>query len=335
MDPNNFQILSPKLIMAEVIVKPKDLDVSKEINFLRSLGITTPNDLKTLAPESRLKLLNDAIKQFTFKIPFQNVTLMSQSAEKRCLPSLEDLTKDILAGKGGMCYTNNTYFMLCLEALGFDVCHVAASVSLPHSHIIMRVDNVARFGDSYLVEVGCGYPSFAAIDMDFQLESPVFKDSFCTYKLVKTAEKAGGYAIYERWQKVMSGRPITPQNLRGEDESWFRFYDFTLEPRQLEFFSQFISPLYIESAGMGPFHSNIRISIFPGGKALTLNTLVSGGEEKIRKLVLTREKDDGTVRDEFLTDDVSEIKRCLDSAISTFPVLKDFLENALFNYREV
>ena len=311
-------------------------DTTKKIDFLKRLGINIPPSLKTITPGARLKLLNDIIQEFSFTIPFQNVSLMSQSASKRRLPSLEELEDDVVTGKGGLCYSNNSYFKLCLEAVGFNVGHVAASVSSPHSHIITRVDNVVRDGDCYVVEVGCGYPSFTAIDMDFESESPVFKESFCTYKLVKTSKEAGGYPVYERWQKVVGSRPIAPHDFRDEDKSWFRFYDFTLEPRPLGFFTPFISPLYIESAGVGPFHTNFRLSVFPGGMALTLNSSFTiEGDEKRRKLILARETANGVVKEEYLVNNESEFQQFVDLVKGSFIVLQDFVETALNNFRNL
>ena len=122
-------------------------------DFLSSLGMTIPNDLKSLSGISRLELLDEAIKKFHSKIPFQNVFLMSVPKENRRLPSVDELIDEVASGCGGLCYTNNTFFKLCLEAVGFEAYHIAASVSSPHSHIITLVKNVVREGDCFIGKV--------------------------------------------------------------------------------------------------------------------------------------------------------------------------------------
>ena len=223
---------------------------------------------------------------------------MSETANDRRLPNLEEIVDDITSGKGGLCFTNNTFFQIALECLGFDAFCVAASVSSANSHIIIGVRNVVTDGDLYVVEVGCGYPSFSAISLDFATESPTFKDSYLTYKLVRRSADDphdaydGSLPVYERWQKRDGVRPVPPQDLRGEDKDWYRFYHFTMEPRSLTFFEPFIGPLYESATGVGPFHKILTVTQFPEGRGITCRTTTTASTEdeakEIRKMTLIR-----------------------------------------------
>ena len=92
-----------------------------------------------MAPQARLDLLNQTVRQFTYQVPFQNISLMAEAAEDRRLPVLEEIVDDVVAGKGGLCFTNNTFLKLALECLGFDAFHIAGAVAAPNSHIVSGV----------------------------------------------------------------------------------------------------------------------------------------------------------------------------------------------------
>ena len=313
-----------------------DVIQTKIRHFLREdLSLDIPEDLSFLPPSSRLQLLNNAIERFSFRIPFQNILLMSEAPELRRLPTLEELVDDVVAGRGGLCYTNNTFFKYALEVLGFEAFHVAASVSQPHSHIIIGVRHVVQAGDCYLVEVGCGYPSFSAISMDFVRESPTLKDSFCTYKLVKKeGNDDGPYPTYERWQRRDAVRVVAPADIRGDDAAWFRFYDFMLEPRSLEHFRPYIGPLYENPPARGPFHKMISMSQFPEGRGVTLKSVVVPKEDKsVRKLVLIAEQADGAAKKtEFLVDEEVQFRRAMETAGNLFPALREMIGKAFGNF---
>ena len=310
---------------------------AKMINFLKNvLGVTIPEPLSVVPANSRLELLNNIIKAFHSHVPFQNIVLMSKVASERQLPTLEELTEDVISKLGGLCYTNNTFFKLALEALGYQVYHAACSVSLSNSHIVTSVRNVVQEGDLYVAEVGCGYPSFTAIRMDFDSESPTYKDSFCTYKLVKIdkPESNTAYSTYERWQKRDGTRPVPPIDERGED--WFRFYHFTLEPRTLEFFHRSIGELYEEATGLGPFHKTVTFTCFPGGQAVTLRSVNdSASETKSKwKLVLMDERAvSGIKKDQFDPEEEAEFALGMNHIKEMIPQLANHIEDAVQNLK--
>ena len=104
-------------------------------------------------------------------------------------PTLEEIKADILSGAGGVCYNLNTATFYLLKALGFDVVLVRAkvlsTVMRPSNHIIVHARNVEKPGDAFLVDIGTGFPTFRAISLDFEKESPVYRGSFHEYKFIR------------------------------------------------------------------------------------------------------------------------------------------------------
>ena len=313
---------------------------SKVIAFLAStLGVSIPKDFSLGPGQSRLRLLNDIIKSFQSHIPFQNIVLMSKVPSDRHLPTLDELFEDVVSKRGGMCYTNNVFFKHAVEALGFQAYHVACSVSntiARNTHIITCIQNVVQEGDLYIAEVGCGYATFRAICADFVSESPTYKDSTCTYKLVRvnSVEPHVGYSTYERWQKHDGIRQVPLVDERGED--WYRFYSFTLEPRSLEFFRSSVGVVY-ENPTTTRFHRVISFSCFPRGQAVTISSIVDsdGDEKKSRKLVFKEEIAGGVIKKEqFDLDQEPEFHLGLNRVKELLPELKDHIANALLNLKD-
>ena len=52
----------------------------------------------------------------------------------------------------------------------------------------MTVTRMDIEGNLFLVDVGCGYPAFKAIPVNFEEESAVYKNLVLEYKLVKSKE---------------------------------------------------------------------------------------------------------------------------------------------------
>ncbi|XP_019647137.1 PREDICTED: uncharacterized protein LOC109487570 [Branchiostoma belcheri] len=146
--------------------------------------------------------------------------------------------------------TQNVFFFYLLQALDYDVFLISSSVSYPISHVIIGVRNVAERDDVYLAEVGCGHPTFQAIPLNFQEESPVYQHSFLEYRFVKKGE------LIERQHRRGDIRPLGPGQQPG---TWRRFYDFTLEPRDLAFFREPMNTVYTVP---GKFLQSLRVITF-------------------------------------------------------------------------
>ena len=96
---------------------------------------------------------------------------------------------DVISGAGGLCYNLNVTTFYLLKALGFDVVLVhgtcTSTVIFPNNHILIHVRNVEKTGDTFLLETAVGFPTFRAISLDFERESPIYRDSFLEYKYMK------------------------------------------------------------------------------------------------------------------------------------------------------
>ena len=135
-----------------------------------------------------ISLLNELTRAFHATIPFQDISLLSMPAKERSMPTVEQIKEDVFAGRGGLCYTLNTFMKLFLEALGYAAHHISCTVVEIGDHIMTRVDIE---GNMFLVDVGCGYPTFEAVPVNFEDESVLYKHSFLKYKFDKSKESTG------------------------------------------------------------------------------------------------------------------------------------------------
>jgi len=137
--------------------------------------------------DERLQILNDIIYR-QHEIPFQSISLCSLPPEKRRRPTVAEVKEAVLSKTGGLCYTLNVFLFYLLRALGYEAFLNKSKVltgRVSDNHILVLVDNVVSNGDSYLAEVGCANPTFTALSLNFDKESPVYRELSLTYKLVK------------------------------------------------------------------------------------------------------------------------------------------------------
>ncbi|KAI8504001.1 hypothetical protein Bbelb_180690 [Branchiostoma belcheri] len=223
--------------------------------------------------DDKLGLLNEAIRSYHNSVPFQNLTLFSMETRDRAAPTPDQIKQDVLSGKGGLCLTQNVFFFYLLQALGYDVFLIScASHRIKHVTVVAR--NVAEKGDVYLVEVGCGFPTFQAIPLDFQELSPVYQHSFLEYRFVKKGE------LIERQHRRGDTRPLGPGQQAG---TWREFYAFTLEPRDLDFFREPMNTVYTVP---GRFLQSLRVITFQKDRL-----------RAIKDWSLLEEQDDHTLRE--------------------------------------
>ena len=96
-----------------------------------------------------VSLLNEMTQAFHAAIPFHGISLLSVPAKERSLPSVEQIKEDVLAGRGGLCYTLNTFMKLFLEALGYTTSqywsHIGATAITPNDHIMTPDTEMTQF----------------------------------------------------------------------------------------------------------------------------------------------------------------------------------------------
>ncbi|XP_048510700.1 uncharacterized protein LOC125500758 [Athalia rosae] len=121
--------------------------------------------------------LDDIIRAFLDKVPFQNISTGILPADDR-FPTEQTVVESGSNLKGGMNVHNNWFFKMLLEALGYKVQLVAAAVRNPPpvspapsprslgGHFAVVVSDLTQPGDLHLVDVGSGYPVFKAVPLN-------------------------------------------------------------------------------------------------------------------------------------------------------------------------
>ncbi|XP_030833578.1 uncharacterized protein LOC100888967 [Strongylocentrotus purpuratus] len=151
-------------------------------HYLRhTLGIDSAD---TKLSRDRFGLLREITLRSHFRQPFQNVTnTYAIPLSERRIPSWDEIKQTMLAGQGGVCYELNVFTNRLLAVLGYNV-HLIGGKFMGHDryHVTNIVHDVEVKGQRHLVEVGASDPTFHPIPLDFEEESPVYQDSFLTYK---------------------------------------------------------------------------------------------------------------------------------------------------------
>lgn len=258
----------------------------------------------------RFTLLAEIIKAFHGVIPFQSLSLIAvEPKNRRSAPSLEEIKADVTSGKGGLCYSLNTFMKLLLQALGYEVYHVISSIVKPDNHILTIVRNLQKPGDKFLVDVGIGYPTFDPVPLDFVEESSVYKQSFLEYKFVWVE------GMLVRFHRKGELRPMK----EGEVviDGWRKVCIIDPTPRDLTYFQKPMDKVYSDPS-LSPFHTSLRVVYFPRGKAVC-----------IRDNCLLVENDSHELVGEPLADG----KEIVDKVRELFPLLTDTALSAIDNMK--
>ena len=225
--------------------------------------------------ENKLELLNEIIKAFFRVIPFHNITLLCLEKNARRAPLPTEIRDAMLSTWGGLCFVNNAGFKFILEALGFDVSLVGAEVTHPNNHaiILATIDNI-----QYLVDVGCGYPAFNAIPLNFEDESPVYSQSFSTYKFVRKGDTIERLHLRNTEKHMIAGNPKYDK----QADTWIRFYDFKIEPVSLSFFDGPMNDVYTVP-GTSPFLISLRVVTFENNRCIAIRdtSLLTEGDDNV------------------------------------------------------
>ncbi|XP_077978894.1 uncharacterized protein LOC144434318 [Glandiceps talaboti] len=276
----------------------------------------TENILRVKEPlhrfeENKLQLLNAVIRAYHNTIPFQNITLLCLDPMERRAPSKIEMKEDALSTVGGICPVSNTSMKFILEALGFHVYFVPANVTHPNNHFLFVVHDVVQEGDAYMVDVGCGYPTFEAIPLDFDNESPVYKYSFISLKLVRKDDIIERQHLRRTEEHLRAGYDPVHKNITG---TWMRFYDFQLMPVDYSHFDVAMHEVYT-IPGTSPFLLSLRLVTFTNDKC----TAVRDGS-------LLEEGEDNCLR-EAKFNSTEEMSKCISKICPQLPVGK--IEKAL------
>ena len=240
---------------------------------------------------NRPDFLDDLIGAFYSSVPFQNVTLLSQPAEERRVPTWEDIKAAVNGGYGGLCYTLSAFMNALLTALGYDTYLAGGCVQYDGpTHMLVIVRDLTTRGSLHLVDVP-GYPTFQAIPLDFEKESPVYHHSVYPYKFIKTDSKV----IWRMHrQELEQERPL----VHGREcfvDGWRRFCQIDITPRDLSSFYETMVVVYTKpELNATRFLTSLHAVWYPGLKLIALRNCTfkiecERGKEET-KLLSTRDE---------------------------------------------
>ena len=138
----------------------------------------------------RKHFLEEIILVIRGRVPFQFLTfcpMLLIPPTERIFPSLESMKVDCMTGHGGNCTIINFFTVTLLEALGYSgrMCIATVYSTIIINHLVVLVEDLEKKGDLHLVDCGLVLPSFRAISLNFNHESPVYQDSYLEYKLIR------------------------------------------------------------------------------------------------------------------------------------------------------
>ncbi|ESP04523.1 hypothetical protein LOTGIDRAFT_237354 [Lottia gigantea] len=258
----------------EMLAKTEAMQFLVDILELNNIEEILNYDDKVNAVEA----IMDAYRE---KEPFQNISLMSVDFDKRSRPSWTEIKNAIFLKQGGLCYSHHIFLFALFKALGFHVSLGTGGVTGPNNHVVLFFKDVCIQGDVYLLEAAIGLPSFHLISLDFEHESPVYRDSFLEYKYIKH----GGKIL--RMHRKGDPRPNFVKERDINVDGWTRFYDFEIADTQnIEDFNDDYDAVYTDPQ-ITHFHSSFHFIIFINRKAFiahNTNILTENDENELEKI---------------------------------------------------
>ena len=259
---------------------------SEAIEFLQNEW--KMKDVAKQIQDDREKFLNKLIVTIHERVPFQllfAVKISMTPPEQRKLPTLNEANQACITGNGGNCTLINLFTCQLLNFLGYDAFFCLATVTSyrRNPHLIAIVKDLINAGDIHVVDCGLGLPSFQAISLNFNEESPVYHDSFLEYKFIKHDGKV--LRMHGDGDVVVHNSPPNEELdfIRGK---WRRFYEFNFNTFNREIWGELRSTFFSKAVPK----VNPRAAIFPGGKAVLLNDgnilSVEQDDKTLKKVIL-------------------------------------------------
>ena len=220
------------------------------MHFLKEvLGIEAP---EVNLSGNKVEILNTVVRQYVKCIPFQNIQLLAQAYHgQNHMPLWPEIKEDMLAGRGGICFTVGVFMKVLLETLGYDVYFVPCKIENPSDHICTVVRNLSYEGSEHLIDV-IGYPNFEKFPLDFTETSPVYNYSFCKHYFKRVGDKV-----------------IQRHNVKGMDGKEHIFGTFHLVPQQLPQFFPAMENIYTNTS-RSHFLQEIMAISFREGKCVAI-----------------------------------------------------------------
>ena len=291
------------------------------VQFLEnSWGI---NDVESQLKTDREMFLNRLIRIMHERVPFQLLSALRDlslilNKEKRMVYTIKEINEMCMSGLGGNCGVLNTFTWQILKSLGYSahLCGCIIPNTIISTHLAVIVKDLVNPGDVHLVECGCGQPTFQAISLNFNEESPIFQESFLEYKYIKHDGKL--CRMHGKGDLVKRNDPP----IEGVDfiiGKWRRFYEFSLENFERETLKRLGDYFDVRCA---PKNFPPRAAIYLKGKAVIIvgNNLFIEQEDKTLKKTKLGSDDEimKAYQDYFPTID----QNLVSLALSTWPKSK-------------
>ena len=242
-----------------------NLGKEEAIQFVTNvLGIPDP-DRKL--QEDRVAFLNEIIKAIHCSVPFQNITLLVQDVVDQHVPTMEEIKADLLGKKGGLCYAVGVFGTYLLQALGYDAYMCAGSIMIFDSgnHVICIVRNLTSPGSLHMVDAWTGWPTFEAIPLNFQDESPVYNFSFLEFKFIRKG------TLIQRYHRKGESYAEIPFHTDQHLDGWRKMCEFDMAiPREIPFFEQPMSRVYKQPGDLSPFLVSFRAVTYKDLKLIAI-----------------------------------------------------------------
>ncbi len=271
------------------------LSEEEAYKFLKeTLEIQSDVPLNGANGDERLQFLDQVTWQFQHQIPWQNLVLLSNSDEKRSLPSMAAVVGNMQSKIGGLCYGMNLFMCELMKALGFDAYIGLAAVSPAvdvANHYVVFIRDVVNKHDLYLIDVGFGYPTFKACCMNFDKETEVYQHSFCKFKFARRGDTFYRLKYVSKPQKSATESAVTSPFNEVYEDGWVIFYRFRTDeiPLAKENIAG-LEKIYVDSDSH--FLKCLRVSGFVDGKALVFKDNLLLVENSQQKLEATKISDD-------------------------------------------
>ena len=239
--------------------------------------------------ENRALFLNEIIKAFT-SVPFQNIHLLCEAEADRHVPTWEECKESVMGGFGGICYSQCLFMKYLLEALGYDVYFAACNIfGFSNNHVTTIVRDLSSPGSHHIVD-NSAFPTFEAISLDFEVESPIYHHSYLEYKFIKRGSQI------LRLHRKGEHTPTVPG---GEHiiDGWRRVFEFELVPRDLSHFETAMNAVYTKPGENSPFLKTFHAVVYKDLKLIAIKDDSLMLENDEQNLVVTKMQ----TREEFIT----------------------------------
>ena len=191
--------------------------------------------IETTRVSNQFLQLKNIVKGTLVNIPFNNLSLLTAKGR---VPQSEEIVEFMLSGSGGLCNVMNTFLFILLRSLGYNVNFMVAKMNNRHCHIVLKV---VLNGQSYLIDVGNGFPYFEPIlfgNIDSN-QCLVFRHKLMDYKVIYRYNR---YYMLHDW---------------GAKNNWK--IDFSFNDTEIPYsdFNHMLKMQYNE-VGWGPFLTSIQ-----------------------------------------------------------------------------